>query len=271
MAVTFKFLKGYYSCGIELSKIVVEKLGKVFFHNRQETAALDGVSFDLGDGEFVAVVGPSGCGKTTLLQIIDGLVKPTEGKVSVDGKPVVGPGKDRGMVFQEYSLFPWLTVKQNIAFGLEIGDFHREKEETVQEWVTAMGLAGFEDSYPYMLSGGMKQRVAIARVFAYDPDVLLMDEPFGALDAQTRLALQVHLLKIWSKTEKTVLFVTHSIEEAVFLADRIVVLTARPAKVKKIIEVDLARPRLQYEAKPPEKLLEMRHEIWDLLKEEGAL
>jgi NitT/TauT family transport system ATP-binding protein len=249
--------------------VVIENLRKVFFHNEQETAALGGVSFNVNDKEFVAIVGPSGCGKTTLLQIIDGLIKPSGGKVLIDGKSVTGPGRDRGMVFQEYSLFPWLTVKQNIAFGLEIGGFHQEK--TVKKWIKTMGLEGFENSYPYMLSGGMKQRVAIARVFAYDPDVLLMDEPFGALDAQTRLSLQIHLLKIWSEVKKTVLFVTHSIEEAVFLADRIVVLTSRPGRVKKIIKVDLPRPRWQYGATLSPELIEIRHKIWDLLKEEGAL
>lgn len=257
--------------GIGLTKIAVENLGKVFSHNGQETTALDGLSFKAKGGEFVAVVGPSGCGKTTMLQIIDGLAKPTEGKVLIDGKPVAGPGKDRGMVFQEYSLFPWLTVEKNIAFGLEIGNPAPDKDAVVQKWVKTMGLRGFEKSYPYMLSGGMKQRVAIARVFAYNPEVLLMDEPFGALDAQTRLSLQVQLQNIWSKTKKTVVFVTHSIEEAVFLADRIVVLTARPGKVKRIIDVDLPRPRWQYEAKLSSELTEIRHEIWDLLKEEGAL
>jgi NitT/TauT family transport system ATP-binding protein len=252
--------------GIELTKIAVENLGKVFSHNGQETAALDSLSFEANEGEFVAVVGPSGCGKTTLLQVIDGLVEPTEGKVLIDGKAVIGPGRDRGIVFQEYSLFPWLTVKQNIAFGLEIGDPVPDKDATVQKWIEAMGLEGFENSYPYMLSGGMKQRVAIARVFAYDPDILLMDEPFAALDAQTRLALQVHLLEIWSRTKKTVVFVTHSIEEAVFLADRIIVLSARPGRVKETIKVDLARPRWQYEAELSPELLEIRHKIWDLLK-----
>lgn len=255
--------------GIELSKIVIEELGKVFSHNGQETAALDGVSFKANEGEFVAVVGPSGCGKTTLLQIIDGLMEPTEGRVAVDGKAVIGPGRDRGIVFQEYSLFPWLTVKQNIAFGLEIGDPVPDKDATVRKWIKAMGLEGFENSYPYMLSGGMKQRVAIARVFAYDPEVLLMDEPFGALDAGTRAALQVHLLEIWSKTKKTVIFVTHSIEEAVKLADRIVLLSPRPARIKSIIDVDLERPRLQYGAELPQKLVKLRHQIWSLLSEEG--
>lgn len=254
-----------------MSKILVEDLRKVFFNNGQETVALDGMGFDVKEEEFVAVVGPSGCGKTTILQIVDGLMKPTKGRVMVDGKPVIGPGQDRGIVFQEYSLFPWLTVRENIAFGLEIGNLHQEKDRIVWKWIKMMGLEGFENSYPYTLSGGMKQRVAIARVFAYDPDVLLMDEPFAALDAQTRLALQLHLLKIWSETKKTVLFVTHSIEEAVFLADRIVVLTARPGRVKRIIKVDLPRPRWQYEASLSPKLLEIRHKIWSLLKEEGIL
>lgn len=254
-----------------MSKIVIEELGKVFSHNGRETAALDGVSFEASEGEFVAVVGPSGCGKTTLLQVIDGLIEPTKGNVLIDGKAVAGPGRDRGIVFQEYSLFPWLTVKQNIAFGLEIGGPAPGKDAAVQKWIEAMGLRGFEDSYPYMLSGGMKQRVAIARVFAYDPDVLLMDEPFAALDAQTRLALQVHLLEIWNKTKKTVIFVTHSIEEAVFLADRIIVLSARPGKVKETIKVGLPRPRWQYEAELSPELLKIRHKIWDLLKEREML
>ncbi|MBU2617774.1 MAG: ABC transporter ATP-binding protein [Euryarchaeota archaeon] len=248
-----------------MAKVVVEDIRKVFVHDEKEMIALDKVSFKAQKGEFAAIVGPSGCGKTTLLHIIDGLVKPTEGKVLIDDKPVTHPGQDRGLVFQEYSLFPWLTVKQNIAFSLEIGS--HESERAVERWIDVMGLKGFENSYPYMLSGGMKQRVAIARVLAYDPDTLLMDEPFGALDAQTRSLLQIHLLKIWSETKKTVLFVTHSIEEAVFLADKVIVLTARPAKVKGIFGIELARPRKE-ETKLSLDFVKMRRDIWQVLREE---
>jgi len=254
--------------GIELTKVTVERLRKVFVHNGQKTVALEDVSFDADDGEFIAVVGPSGCGKTTLLQIIDGLMKPTGGKVLIDGAAVKGPGQDRGLVFQEYSLFPWLTVRQNIAFGLEIGG--RRDSDAVEKWLRVMGLEGFENCHPYMLSGGMKQRVAIARALAYDPDMLLMDEPFGALDAQTRSLLQTYLLKIWSETRKTVLFVTHSIEEAVFLADRVIVLTARPASVKGIFDITLPRPRDE-ETKLSTEFVEIRRSIWDSLREEVGI
>jgi len=251
-----------------LTKVTVDGLRKSFIHDGQETVALEDVSFAVDDGEFVAVVGPSGCGKTTLLHIIDGLMKPTEGKVSIDGTAVKSPGQDRGLVFQEYSLFPWLTVRQNIAFGLEIGG--RRDSDAVEKWLKVMGLEGFEDRYPYVLSGGMKQRVAIARALAYDPDILLMDEPFGALDAQTRSLLQTHLLNIWSGTRKTVLFVTHSIEEAVFLADRVVVLTARPAKVKEVFDVTLSRPRNE-ETKLSSGFIKIRHNIWSTLREEVGI
>jgi len=254
--------------GIELTKVMVESLRKVFVHNGQRTVALEDVSFDAEDGEFIAVVGPSGCGKTTLLQIIDGLMRPTGGRVLIDGAVVKGPGQDRGLVFQEYSLFPWLTVRQNIAFGLEIGG--RRDSDAVEKWLKVMGLEGFENCYPYMLSGGMRQRVAIARALAYDPDMLLMDEPFGALDAQTRSLLQTHLLKIWSETRKTVLFVTHSIEEAVFLADRVIVLTARPASVKGIFDITLPRPRDE-ETKLSTEFVEIRRSIWDSLREEVGI
>jgi len=251
-----------------MARISVNGLKKTFCRNGREVVALDGVDLVASDEEFVAVLGPSGCGKTTLLQIIDGIEKPDGGEVRLDGEAVERPGLDRGLVFQEYSLFPWLTVRQNIEFGLEIkGAAAGEREEISNRWLSKFGLSGFENAYPYELSGGMKQRVAIARVFAFDPEVLLMDEPFAALDAQTRAVMQEHLLEVWSQSRKTVIFATHSIEEAVFLADRVVLLTARPGRVEKKFNIDLPRPR-KAELKLSLEFVEMRHRIWDALREE---
>lgn len=191
-----------------------------------------------------SVLGPSGCGKTTLLRIIAGLESATEGNVCVDGEIITGPSRKMAMIFQDYSLYPWRTVIENIAFGLEIQNINREKREKIAEsYLDLVGLREFGKNYPYELSGGMRQRVAVARALAIDPSVLLMDEPFGALDAQTRNMLQIEILKIWEKTQKTVLFVTHSVDEAVFLADRIMVLTSRPGTIKDIVPIDLPRPR----------------------------
>lgn len=207
---------------------------------------IEDMSLIVREGEFLCLVGPSGCGKTTLLRLVAGLIKPTSGEIFLDGRKIEGPDRDRGFVFQEYALFPWLTVKKNIEFGLEISSIERTKREAIaQKYIDLVELRGFEDRFPKELSGGMKQRVGIARAFANDPKLLLMDEPFGSLDAQTRNLMQGELLRIWEKEHKTVLFVTHSVDEAVYLADRVVVLSARPAKVKEVVKVGLTRPRVR--------------------------
>jgi NitT/TauT family transport system ATP-binding protein len=206
--------------------------------------ALQNIDIEVKDKEFVCIIGPSGCGKTTLLRIIAGLEKADSGYVTLNNKPILTPGPDRGMVFQEYSLFPWRTVLKNITFSLELKKIPKaERNKIAREYLELVGLEKFADSYPHELSGGMKQRVAIARALVNDPKVLLMDEPFGAVDAQTRNRLQQELLKIWEKEQKTIMFITHSVDEAVFLADRVVVFTARPGKINEIIDIDLPRPR----------------------------
>lgn len=208
------------------------------------TVALDNVSMDIGDAEFVCFLGPSGCGKTTLLRIISGLDTPDDGEVLLHGEKITGPGPKRGMVFQEYSLFPWKSVIENVIFGpLMSGIKKKDALKEAESYLELVGLEQFKDSFPHELSGGMKQRVAIARALANEPEVLLMDEPFGALDAQTRNVLQGELLQIWEKKRITVLFVTHSVDEAVFLADRIVMMSSRPGKIKTIIDVGIPRPR----------------------------
>jgi len=207
---------------------------------------VDGVSLDVRQGEFVSIIGPSGCGKTTLLNIVGGFVKPTRGQVLLDGAPVRGPGPDRGVIFQEYGVFPWLTVRDNIAFGLRLAANQRHaarRDEIVQRYLALMGLADFSDHFPKHLSGGMRQRLAIARAYAVQPEFLLMDEPFGALDAQTRTAMQDLLLQVLATEGKTVLLITHSVDEAIYLSSRIVVVTARPARVREVIEVPFGYPR----------------------------
>ena len=222
----------------------VKGLNKNYESPQGATVALRDINFQVHRREFVCVIGPSGCGKSTLIRILAGLESYTSGDVLLDGKPVIGPGPDRGMVFQGYTLFPWLTVKKNVMFGLEMNNRGRlESEGEALQWIELVGLSKFVDAYPHQLSGGMKQRVAIARALANQPRILLMDEPFGALDAQTRCKMQSHLLDIWRNIDVTVLFITHDLEEAIFLADRILVLKAHPGEVQELIEVPVPRPR----------------------------
>ena len=230
--------------------------------------ALDGISLSVRDREFLALLGPSGCGKSTLLYLVGGFLPVGEGSILVDSQPVAGPGPDRGIVFQHFALFPWKTVMQNVLYGLEKQGLPREERlRRAREHIDLVGLSGFEDSYPSQLSGGMKQRAAIARTLAIDPRVLLMDEPFGALDAQTRSLMQGELLRIWQRSRKTVIFVTHDVHEAVFLAERIAVMSARPGHVKEIVEARFDRddpelPRTQ-------EFLEMVDHVWNLVRAEA--
>ena len=249
-------------------KVHIDHVVKKFNGRNGEMVALNGVDLDIHENEFVCVVGPSGCGKSTLLNIIGGLESPTEGQVLVDGKPVQGPGPDRGIVFQQYALFPWLTVEKNVQFGLKLqGKSNEEAEEIAHKYLKMVDLEGFAKSYPKELSGGMKQRVAIARAYAVNPKVLLMDEPFGALDAQTRTQLQQELLNTWEKEQKTCFFITHDVEEAIILAQRVVVMCARPGRVKDIVDIDIPYPRDQ-ETKMSPRFLELKNHIWSQVYQE---
>jgi NitT/TauT family transport system ATP-binding protein len=226
------------------SQIVIKGLNKVFDSEGRDVVALKDIDLEIPNGQFTCLLGPSGCGKSTLLNAVAGFAPPTSGSITAEGKPVTGPGPERGMVFQEYALFPWMTVEENVGFGLEIKGMARaEIGRRVGELLKMLSLSDFRQRYPKDLSGGMRQRVAIARVLALDSPIMLMDEPFGALDALTRRNLQDELLRIWSELQKTIIFVTHSIEEAIYLADRIVVMTYRPGMVKRDIMVDLPRMR----------------------------
>ncbi|WP_037908743.1 ABC transporter ATP-binding protein [Actinacidiphila yeochonensis] len=231
--------------------------------------AVERLSLDIGEREFVTVVGPSGCGKSTLLNLAAGLDTPTSGEVVVDGRPVTGPGPDRGVIFQQYALFPWLTVRRNVEFGLRVaGVGGAERRRRADEAIALVGLTDFADALPKTLSGGMKQRCAIARAYAVDPDVLLMDEPFGALDAMTRVQLQDQLLDTWSRQTRTVVFVTHDVEEAVYLARRVVVMAARPGRVHRVVDVDLPYPRTEQTRLSPE-FARLRNEVWSAVHHQG--
>lgn len=226
--------------------VTIDQVTKVFrdIQRGEEIVAIRDLSLTIRDREFVAILGPSGCGKSTLLNILAGFEEPSSGRVLLNGVPVRGPGRDRGVVFQDYGLFPWLTVRKNIEFGLQNQGIPKAKRQLItRDFTRLVHLEGFEDRYPRELSGGMKQRVAIARVLANDPRILLMDEPFGALDALTRHAMQKQLLEVWQRHQKTVLLVTHSVDEALYLADRVIVLSARPGRILDIVTVDAPRPR----------------------------
>ncbi|MCS3901570.1 ABC transporter ATP-binding protein [Methanococcus voltae] len=244
---------------LQIKNIIKKYTGK------NEVLAVDNVSLEIGKSEFISIVGPSGCGKSTLLRMVAGLETITGGEIIFDGKKVDGTNAERGMVFQQYTLMPWRTVLQNITFGLEVKNIPKEERLSIaRKYIKMIGLEEFENSYPYELSGGMQQRVAIARTLANDPKIVLMDEPFGALDAQTRSMLQNHLLKIWETDKKTILFITHSVDEAIYLSDKVVIMSARPGKIKEIIDINIERPRSRIS---PE-FLDYKKKIYDSLKEE---
>jgi NitT/TauT family transport system ATP-binding protein len=252
-------------------QIVIDKVSHMYRPPRgKPVLALEDVSLEVGTREFLALLGPSGCGKSTLLYLLGGFLPIEKGAISVEGKPVTAPGPDRGIVFQHFALFPWKTVRANIAYGLERQRVPRPERETrVQALVDLVGLSGFEDSYPSALSGGMKQRTALARTLAFDPAILLMDEPFGALDAQTRRLMQSELLNIWQRTRKTVIFVTHDVQEAVYLADRVAVMSARPGRIKSIVDTRFDKSdRDIFKAKDFAGKVD---EIWNLVRDEAIM
>ena len=251
------------------AQIVIDNVSHMYRPPRgREVLALDKVSLEVGNRDFVALLGPSGCGKSTLLYLIGGFMPVETGAIRVDGRPVTGPAPDRGIVFQHFALFPWKTVRGNVLYGLERqGLPTEEREKRATDFIELVGLHGFEDSYPSQLSGGMKQRTAIARTLAFDPKILLMDEPFGALDAQTRGLMQIELLRIWQRTPKTVIFVTHDVQEAVFLADRVVVMSARPGHIKTVVDT-------KFDKNDPDIFknkffVEKVDEAWNLVREEA--
>ena len=237
---------------------------------RQQISALQDFNLDIREGEFFTILGPSGCGKSTFLNVLAGLAHKTSGSITIDGRPAEGINLHQGVVFQGYALFPWRTVLQNIEMGLEIRKVpKRERKETAEHFLDLVGLSGFAHRYPHELSGGMRQRVAIARALAYSPDLLLMDEPFAALDAQTREILQAELLRIWEAHKKTIVFITHSLDEAIYLSDRIAVMTHRPGRIKSILDVPLARPR-PAEIRHSPQCVQLREQAWDVLRDEVA-
>ena len=254
--------------GENLIKLKIDNVYKEYQGRNGKTIALNGVSLDIKENEFICVVGPSGCGKSTLLNIIAGLLEPTSGTVSLDGKVIEGTGVERGVVFQQYALCPWRTVLKNVMFPLEMKKVPKAEAEAIaRKYIKSVGLEGFEKSFPKELSGGMKQRVAIARAYAANPEVLLLDEPFGALDAQTRVQLQTELLETWEKEKKTCFFITHDVDEAVILAQRVIIMSARPGRIKKIVDIDIPYPRTQATKTDP-RFLELKSEIWNQVYQE---
>ncbi|MDR2089583.1 MAG: ABC transporter ATP-binding protein [Clostridiales Family XIII bacterium] len=257
-------------------RIKAEDVGLVYHSKHRKNdpnagsfRALQHVNISVGAGEFLSLVGPSGCGKSTFLYILSGLQRLSEGTAWINGTPITGPALDRGIIMQAYALFPWRTVRKNVEFGLEVKRISKKDRRAIAEqFIELVGLSEFADRYPYELSGGMKQRIAIARALAYDPDVLLMDEPFAAVDEQTRGLLHEELLRIWEKTNKTIIFVTHSIDESIFLADRVAVMTPCPGKIKEILQIDLPRPRTPA-IKSSSEFGAYRNRVWQLLQNEG--
>ena len=249
-----------------VTKLKIDNVKKIYQTRKGEMTALNGVNLDIKENEFICVVGPSGCGKSTLLNIIAGLDTPTSGAVYIDGKKIEGTGTERGVVFQQYALFPWLTVLKNVMFGLKLqGKSDAEAKEIAMKYIKMVQLEDFVNHYPKELSGGMKQRVAIARAYAVKPEVLLMDEPFGALDAQTRTQLQTELLKTWESERKTCFFITHDVDEAIILAQR--VMSARPGRIKDIVDIDIPYPRDQ-ETKMSPRFMELKNHIWSQVYQE---
>ncbi|MTI81561.1 MAG: ABC transporter ATP-binding protein [Firmicutes bacterium] len=252
-----------------MSRLKVSGVNKIFGNGATKVQALSNINLNVAENELAVIVGPSGCGKSTLLNIVAGLEQATNGLVRMNGVEITNPGADRGMVFQSYTLFPWLTVQKNVEFGLKIkGISKKERQGISQRYIELVGLKGFEDALPKTLSGGMKQRVAIARVLANKPEMLLMDEPFGALDAQTRVVMQEQLLRVWEKEQTTILFITHDIDEAVLLADNIYVMSRRPGCIKEKIKVDIPRPRDHRVTVSP-RFSEIKKEIMEMLWEES--
>ncbi len=251
-------------------KISFQDVSCVFELQGAEFHAVQHVNLDIADGEIVTLVGPSGCGKSTLMNMVAGLIEPTSGRVLVDGREVVGPGPERGVIFQQYALFPWLTVRENVGFGLAIAKVPKaERRVIVDRCLALVGLTDFAEALPKNLSGGMKQRCAIARAYAVDPLVMLMDEPFGALDALTRVTMQDQLLQTWAQDKRTVVFITHDVEEAVYLAHRVVVMAARPGRIREIIPVDLPHPRTEA-LRLSTEFLRIRHQVWDAVYHQEA-
>ena len=260
------------------AKIEIDALSKSFGAGAEAVLAVDGLSFEVEAGEFLVIVGPSGCGKTTVLNMLAGLERPTSGSIKLNGQPINGSGADRGVMFQDYALFPWRTVKGNIEFGLVYGPPGKglsagERDARVARVIDLVGLKGSEAKYPHQLSGGMKQRVALGRLVANEPDILLMDEPLAALDAQTRIILQDELLRVWGQDKpaaerRTVVFITHAIDEAVFLADRVVVLSSHPGRLKRIVDIDLPRPRNDATRKSA-AFAELSQSVWELIRDEA--
>jgi len=254
-----------------MTSLKIEQVSRIFPARKGSppTRALEPIDLQVGNNDFVTILGPSGCGKSTLLRIIAGLDRPTSGRVLLDGNEVTGPGADRGMVFQSYTLFPWLTVRDNIAFGLrERGFSEAERGSVADRYIAQIGLTGFENHWPKQLSGGMQQRTAIARALANDPKILLLDEPFGALDNQTRVLMQEMLLGIWERDQKTVLFVTHDIEEAIFLGSRVLVMSARPGRIKADIKVELPHPR-SYKIKTAPEFVQLKERLVEEIRSEA--
>jgi NitT/TauT family transport system ATP-binding protein len=263
---------------VKTAKIEIDALCKTFGEGPAAVTAVEGLSLEVEAGEFLVIVGPSGCGKTTVLNMLAGLERPTSGSIRLNGQPINGSGADRGVMFQDYALFPWRTVKGNIEFGLVYGPPGKglsaaEREARVARVIDLVGLKGSETKYPHQLSGGMKQRVALGRLVANEPEILLMDEPLAALDAQTRIILQDELLRVWGQDKpavqrRTVVFITHAIDEAVFLADRVVVLSSHPGRLKRIVNIDLPRPRNDVTRKSA-AFAELSQSVWELIRDEA--